>query len=86
MTWRGAPAGVPDVKERLPQGYQAGDKNFRVHLDWYNCAPFLKGEVEKGPRQSIIYFSQGGELNAVRFNDWKIHFAMQKGPLDTRVE
>jgi arylsulfatase A-like enzyme len=31
-----AAVGVPDVKERLLEGYQAGDKHFRVHLDGYN--------------------------------------------------
>ena len=25
-----------------------------------------------------IYFSQGGELNAVRWNDWKVNFAVQR--------
>ncbi len=56
-----------------------------MHLDGYNFLPFFKGEVNKGPRKSIIYFSQGGELNAVRFENWKIHFAMQKGNIATAV-
>lgn len=28
-----AEAGVPDVKEKLKTGYQAGGKSFKVHLD-----------------------------------------------------
>jgi arylsulfatase len=31
-----AAAGVPDIKEKLLEGYQAGDKHFHVHLDGYN--------------------------------------------------
>jgi arylsulfatase len=31
---------------------------------------------QKGPREEIFYFGQGGELNAVRWNDWKVHFAV----------
>jgi arylsulfatase len=41
--------------------------------------PYFKGEVDKGPRETIIYFSQGGELNAVRWNDWKVNFAGVEG-------
>ena len=74
-----AAAGEPDVKEKLAEGHQAGDKKFRVHLDGYNFLPYLKGETETGPREEYLYFSQGGELNAVRWNDWKVHFAVQTG-------
>ncbi len=74
-----AAAGVPDVVEKCKQGYQANGKTWKVHLDGHNFMPFLKGEEKKGPRDSIYYFGQGGELNAVRWNDWKISFAMIEG-------
>lgn len=80
-----AAAGAPDVKEKLKQGYQAGEKEFRVHLDGDNYLPFFRGDVAEAPRKSIIYFSQGGELNAVRYENWKIHFAMQQGNIATAV-
>ncbi len=70
-----AAAGVPDVKDKLKQGYQANGKNFKVYLDGYNFLPFFKGEAKKAPREEILYFGQGGELNAVRWNDWKVNFA-----------
>ena len=54
-------------------------------LDGYNFLPFFKGEVKKGPRDEIYYFGQGGELNAVRWNDWKVHFAVQRGNIATGV-
>ena len=72
-----AAAGVPDVKEKLAQGYKANGKEWRVKLDGYNFLPFLKGD-KKSPREEIYYFSQGGELNAVRWNDWKVNFAVQR--------
>ena len=31
----------------------------------------------------IYYFGQGGELNAVRWNDWKVHFATFEGDIAT---
>jgi arylsulfatase A-like enzyme len=78
-----AAAGVPDVKEQLRDGYTAGGKQFRVHLDGYNFMPYLTGDVDKGPRETYFYFGQGGELNAVRWNDWKVHFAILQGNIAT---
>jgi arylsulfatase A-like enzyme len=77
-----AAAGVPDVKERLLTGYQAGDKNFKVHLDGYNLLPYWKGDVEESPRREIFYFDAGGHLNAIRYNNWKIHFTIMEGPIN----
>jgi arylsulfatase len=74
-----AAAGVPDLVEKLKQGYQANGKTFKVHADGYNFLPYFKGEVSNGPRDTILYFSQGGDLNAVRWNDWKVHFAVTHG-------
>ncbi|NMU76068.1 sulfatase-like hydrolase/transferase, partial [Vibrio parahaemolyticus] len=34
-----AAAGVPDVKEKLAEGYKANGKEWRVHLDGYNFMP-----------------------------------------------
>lgn len=73
-----AAAGEPDIGEQLKQGHQAGDKQFRVHLDGYNFLPYLTGEAEKGPRQAIIYFSDDGDLVALRYDNWKIVFAEQR--------
>ena len=77
-----AAAGVPDVKQKLLEGYQAGDKNFKVHLDGYNMMPFWKGEVDESPRKEIFYFDQGGNLNAVRYNNWKLHFTYMEGSIN----
>ncbi len=77
-----AAAGVPDVKEKLLTGYQAGDKNFKVHLDGYNLMPHFKGEVED-PRKEIFYFDQGGNLNAIRYENWKLHFTILEGAINT---
>ncbi|MGK7913869.1 MAG: arylsulfatase, partial [Synechococcus sp.] len=48
------------------------------HLDGYNLLPYLEGETEEGPRDEIFYFSDGGELTALRYNDWKAIFAEQR--------
>jgi arylsulfatase A-like enzyme len=80
-----AAAGEPNIKEKLMQGYQANGRNFKVHPDGYNFLPYFKGEVKKGPREEIFYFGQIGELNAVRWNDWKVNFAGVEGNIMTGV-
>jgi arylsulfatase A-like enzyme len=80
-----AAAGEPNIVEKLKQGYQANGKTFKVHPDGYNFLPYFKGEAMKGPREEIYYFGQGGELNAIRWNDWKVHFAITEGNIATAV-
>ena len=53
-------------------------KNFKVHLDGYNFLPYLTGKNEKGPRNEIFYFSDDGDLTALRYNDWKVIFMEQR--------
>jgi arylsulfatase A-like enzyme len=80
-----AAAGDPDIKEKLIDGHDTGDKNFKVHLDGYNLMPYFQGKVEKGPRESIFYFDQGGNLNALRVRNWKLHFTILEGPINEAV-
>ena len=80
-----AAVGEPDIVEKVKNGYEANGKTWKVHLDGYNFLPFFKGEVKESPRKSIMYFSQGGELNAVRYENWKVNFAMQKGNIATAI-
>jgi arylsulfatase len=80
-----AAAGEPNIVEKLKKGYQANGKTFRVHADGFNFLPYFKGRANEAPRKSIIYFSQGGELNAVRYEDWKVHFAQTPGNIATGI-
>jgi arylsulfatase len=52
----------------MKTGFDTGKKIFKVHLDGYNFMPYFKGEAKQGPRD------QGGNLNALRWNDWKLSF------------
>jgi arylsulfatase len=73
-----AAAGEPDIKEKLLKGHQVGDKTFKVHLDGYNLVPYFKGEVEHSPRVEFFYFSDDGDLMAMRYDNWKIVFMEQR--------
>ena len=46
----------------------AGDKTFKVHLDGYNLIPFFKGEAKESPRKEFLYWSDDGDLIAIRVN------------------
>jgi len=74
-----AAIGDPNIVEKLKSGHRANGKRWKVHLDGYNFLPRFKGEVDEGPRNQIFYFDQSGSLNAVRWDDWKIHFAILEG-------
>jgi arylsulfatase len=78
-----AAAGEPDIVDNLKQGHKANGRDFKIHADGYNFLPFLKGEANQSPRKEIYYFGQGGDLNAIRVADWKIHFAVMKGNIAT---
>ncbi len=74
-----AAAGRDNIKEELIQGgVQAIGREYKVHLDGYNFLPYFKGEVEAGPRNEIFYFSDDGDLTALRYDDWKLIFLEQK--------
>ena len=73
-----AAAGEPDIVEKCKKGYKAGNKTFKVHLDGYNLMPHLKGEVKENPRPGFIYWSDEGDLMALRYGNWKVHFTVQR--------
>ena len=73
-----AAVGEDDVKDKLKKGHSANGKSFKVHLDGYNMLPYLTGEEEKGRRKEIFYFSDDGDLTALRYNDWKLIFMEQR--------
>jgi arylsulfatase len=73
-----AAAGEPDIGEKLLDGHTAGEKTFRVHLDGFNLLPHLTGEEPKSPRQLFVYFSDDGDVLAIRFDNWKAVFMEQR--------
>ena len=74
-----AAAGEPDIVEKVKKGHQAGAKTFKVHLDGYNLLPFLSGGAKENPRPGFLYWSDEGDLMALRYGDWKVHFIEQRG-------
>jgi arylsulfatase A-like enzyme len=73
-----AAAGEPDIVEKLKKGHKAGDKTFKVHIDGYNLLPFLTTKGVRSPRPGFIYFSDDGDLVALRYDNWKVVFMEQR--------
>ena len=73
-----AMAGEPDVVEKLKKGHKAGNKTFKNHIDGYNLVGYLTGKEKKSPRKGFVYFSDDGDIVALRFDNWKIVFMEQR--------
>ena len=74
-----AAAGEPEIKNKLKKGgVQAIGRKYKVHLDGYNILPLLTGATDKSPRHEVFYFSDDGDLTALRYDDWKLVFMEQR--------
>jgi len=72
-------AGEPDIKAKLKTGgVSAINRTYKVHLDGYNFLPYLTGKEKHGPRKEVFYFSDDGDLTALRYQDWKAVFMEQR--------
>ena len=80
-----AAAGDANVKQKLLDGYAAGAKRFKVHLDGYNILDHVTGKSATSPRESFYYFNDDGQLVALRFRNWKLVFLEQRAPGTLRV-
>jgi len=72
-----AAAGEPQIKEKLLAGHRAGRRDYKVHLDGYNQLPLLTG-TGPGARREMFYFTDDGDLAALRYDNWKLHFMIQE--------
>jgi arylsulfatase len=72
-----AAAGEPTVKDKLLTGYNAAGKNFKVHLDGYDQRDLLAG-TGPGKRKEFFYWTDDGNLAALRYDRWKMLFMEQR--------
>ena len=74
-----AMAGEPDIVEKLKKGdYEAIGRKFKNHIDGYDLSAYLKGETPNSPRQIYFYFSDDGDVLAIRYDNWKMVFMEQR--------
>jgi len=72
-----AAAGEPQIVDKLRKGHEMGNRTFKVHLDGHNLLGFLKGQSKESPRKGFLYWSDDGELVALRVENWKVVFKEQ---------
>ena len=73
-----AAAGMPDANEKLLNGYQAGEKEFKVRIDGYNLLPRLTDQAGEPPRRLFVYPTDGGQIAGIRYDDWKVVYMEQR--------
>jgi arylsulfatase len=71
-----AAAGNPDAKEQLLKGAKVGNRNYKVHIDGYDLTSAFKGE-SPWPRREFIYWTDDGNVAALRYDNWKLTFLKQ---------
>jgi arylsulfatase A-like enzyme len=80
-----AAAGDPNLVGNVLKGTTLNGKNFKVHLDGMNLLPFLKGEAKESPRNDFFYWSDDGDLMALRYRDWKVAFLEQNTEISPKT-
>jgi arylsulfatase len=73
-----AAAGDTATLDELKTGKTIGEVTYKVHIDGFNLLPYLTGEVDKSPRKGLVYFSDDGDVLALRFDNWKVVFMEQR--------
>jgi arylsulfatase len=73
-----AAAGEPEIVDKLKAGHTIGETTYKVHIDGYNLLPYLTGETDKSPRPGLVYFSDDGDVLAIRYDNWKVVFMEQR--------
>jgi arylsulfatase len=71
-----AAAGLPDLKEKLLNGYKMGNLNYKVHLDGYNQLDYWMGKTDKSGRREFFYYDET-DLMALRVDNWKMHIGVK---------
>ena len=83
------PGAKEDMNEKEPtiagMHNDAMNRDYKVHLDGYDLVPFRTGETDKSPRKEVFYFSDDGDLTALRYGDWKLIFMEQRAQGTFRV-
>jgi arylsulfatase A-like enzyme len=80
-----AAAGEPDIVAKLKKGHAINGKTFKVHLDGNNLMPYFKGDAKGTPREEFVYWSDDGDLMALRFKEWKVAFMEQHTEPDPKL-
>jgi arylsulfatase len=71
-------AGAPDVVDKLKKGYKAIGRTYKNHIDGVSLLDYVTDKRDDSPRNAFFYFSDDGDLLALRFDNWKVVFMEQR--------
>jgi arylsulfatase len=74
-----AAVGEPQMADKLKKGETIGGKTYKAHLDGYDQRELLAKGNGNGKRKEFIYFTDDGNVAAVRYDHWKMVFMEQRG-------
>jgi arylsulfatase len=80
-----AAAGETDLVAKVRKGHTLNGKQFKVHLDGNNLLPFLRGEEKESPREGFLYWSDDGDLVALRVRNYKVTFMAQNAEINPKM-
>jgi arylsulfatase A-like enzyme len=72
-----AAAGDATAKQDLLKGRKVGGTTYKVHIDGFNLMPAFQGG--EWPRKEFIYWTDDGNVAALRYHNWKMVFLEQRG-------
>ena len=69
-----AVAGNAGIADQLRKGTTLNGRTYKNYIDGVNQVDYLSGKSPESPRKGFIYVTDGGEIAALRYNDWKAMF------------
>lgn len=67
-------AGNKDIAEQIKKGVTLNGRSYKNYIDGVNQLDYLTGKSKQSPREGFVYVTDGGEVAALRYNDWKVTF------------
>ncbi|MCJ8159557.1 arylsulfatase [Sphingomonas sp. LaA6.9] len=82
-----AAAGAGDIKGRLANGGKLGSGSiaYKCHIDGLDQLDYWTGATDQSARDIFFYYAES-HLQAMRWNQWKLHFATRNGYYGTTTE
>ncbi len=69
-----AAAGNEKIGEQLRNGVTLNGRRYKNYVDGVNQLDYLMGKTDESARKGFIYVTDGGDVAALRYADWKAMF------------
>ncbi len=71
-------AGNPNIVDQLATGVTLNGRTYKNKIDGVNQLDYLMGKTDESPRKGFIYVTDAGEIAALRYEDWKAMFLVNR--------